>query len=622
MSLRTMVVSGSAAAVVAGLTLAAPGFSAADPPQACLDYFSGITDDGSCTAPARVDDPDARVALTGWAVGGGGGAGADSLPPLSVGASDSEGGRAAPSTIAAAGNDGLGGHGGLAAFMLNVPAGAELDYVIGRGGLGADPTGGGAGGGGSTAVLMGGVLAVEAGGGGGGAGVGSLAAGSDSDAAVADVALAVDGGDGGGEVTPVGAAGAGPCSGGGGNTDYLGSGGAGGAGETCSDNHVAPSSGGSSPVGHGGSGGTLPLGMLPDNGGAGYHDGGSGGGQFPNTSQVGGGGGGGGFGGGGGGRGAQTVGAQAGAGGGGGSYANPQLVPSVRHDVDFRQATQAEPDGPDGFVQFFVEGPTVLTEAQPPTAGANTATTTSTGWHTQFQPNATVPDTGSTTFDVQYSTDCTLESGVQTAHSVDVGSPGETQIVARYQGLQPDTTYCYRLVGTLQNLQIGTESAIQMIAPQQIVTLGKIESFRTQAAAAPPVSPPASPPGASPSPSESPAPDPVGPRRQKDYLKVSATPGSARPAVGKKSKIVKKIKTNGKTKIKTSCTVGGARTDKLCRFTVNRKSGAVSVVPQCNDQVIVHVKVVARYQQGRDTWKRTWRVKGAPRISCSAEGNG
>jgi hypothetical protein len=84
----------------------------------------------------------------------------------------------------------------------------------------------------------------------------------------------------------------------------------------------------------------------------------------------------------------------------------------------------------------------------------------------------------------------------------------------------------------------------------------------------------------------------------------------------------RKVASNGKDSIAAHCRVHGSRSTKVCDIKINRKQGRVRVRPVCNDHVTARVKVVARYQPGRDVWKRTWRVDGKPTTSCPAPGNG
>lgn len=220
-----------------------------------------------------------------------------------------------------------GGNSGRIDFVLNVPAGAELELYIPRGGYESNynNNGDGAGGGGSAGIVYEGTVIAEAGGGGG----------------AANGVIRIDppdepGGSGGtGPSNDQGGNGGTACSGQGGNQDGAGAGGAGGPVDltTCKDGLTAPypisgQTGGSGLTGNGGDG-AVPegaAGLVLESGGFGLSKGGDGGQGLsqPGPDFAGGAGGGGGYGDGGGGS-AQDVDYDyaTGSGGGGGVMWTP-----------------------------------------------------------------------------------------------------------------------------------------------------------------------------------------------------------------------------------------------------------------------------------------------------------
>ena len=120
------------------------------------------------------------------------------------------------------------------------------------------------------------------------------------------------------------------------------------------------------------------------------------------------------------------------------------------------------------------------------------------------------------------------------------------------------------------------------------------------------------------------------PHRTTTTLRVTAKPASNRLPVSKTTKVVKRITSNGATRVRAHCSVRGHRVNRVCDLVIDtiaqrRSDGRtrVLVTPLCNDHVTVTVSVVAKKPGAtRKSWTRTWKVAKKPATSCRASGNG
>ncbi len=149
-----------------------------------------------------------------------------------------------------------------------------------------------------------------------------------------------------------------------------------------------------------------------------------------------------------------------------------------------------------------------------------------------------------------------------------------------------------------------------------------------------PVPTPSSSPTSTPTATPTPMPPPTPTVRT--TLTVGAKPASLRLPVGRPTKVVKKIVSNGKSTVSAKCLVNGQKINRACdiRLTPNRLRAypsaandvarvAVVVTPKCSLNVRVVVRVVAKKAgAARATWTRSWRVHNQPAIVCSTRGTG
>ena len=110
---------------------------------------------------------------------------------------------------------------------------------------------------------------------------------------------------------------------------------------------------------------------------------------------------------------------------------------------------------------------------------------------------------------------------------------------------------------------------------------------------------------------------------------MSARAKSKRLKVGKRTRIVRDIETNGTLKrLTVSCyfqghKLTGKQKRSICPTTKNKRRGVAKAEPQCSTQLRINVRIVAKADgQRRATWKRNWRVKQRPPVVCSLDGNG
>ena len=121
-----------------------------------------------------------------------------------------------------------------------------------------------------------------------------------------------------------------------------------------------------------------------------------------------------------------------------------------------------------------------------------------------------------------------------------------------------------------------------------------------------------------------PAPTPSG-----TQLDVTARSKAKKLSVGKKTKIVRDISSNGKLKkLKVNCyfqgqKMSGEQKRSVCRIWLNAGKGVVKARPECSTKMRIQVRIVAKATgEPKATWKRKWRVKRTPRTVCSLNGNG
>ena len=105
-------------------------------------------------------------------------------------------------------------------------------------------------------------------------------------------------------------------------------------------------------------------------------------------------------------------------------------------------------------------------------------------------------------------------------------------------------------------------------------------------------------------------------------LKVTARRQNKSLPVGSATKVVTRVRSDGRVVVRTACEVNGVRVGKYCRTTVTKKH-AVTVTPACNDKVTYTVRITAKSKgQARSAWTRTWNVAKKPFTPCRSGGTG
>jgi uncharacterized repeat protein (TIGR02543 family) len=114
-------------------------------------------------------------------------------------------------------------------------------------------------------------------------------------------------------------------------------------------------------------------------------------------------------------------------------------------------------------------------------------------------------------------------------------------------------------------------------------------------------------------------------------LKVIAKKGGKTLKVGKRTKVVEEVFTNGKIKkVKTSCYL---KSDKLkgkskkrsCKVETKKTSSKANVwvKPKCSVGLKIQTEIVAKAPGAKKAkWQHTWQVKNKPKTICSLPGNG
>ena len=105
-------------------------------------------------------------------------------------------------------------------------------------------------------------------------------------------------------------------------------------------------------------------------------------------------------------------------------------------------------------------------------------------------------------------------------------------------------------------------------------------------------------------------------------LTVRGKPRADRLKVGRSTRVVRKVRSDGRTRIVAHCLVNGHPVKRACQIRIRQRAGQVTVKPRCNDNVIVTVRVIARKGGERDIWRRQWRVDRRPKVTCTANANG
>ena len=105
-------------------------------------------------------------------------------------------------------------------------------------------------------------------------------------------------------------------------------------------------------------------------------------------------------------------------------------------------------------------------------------------------------------------------------------------------------------------------------------------------------------------------------------LKVTARRQNKSLPVGSATKVVTRVRSDGRVVVRTACEVNGVRVGKYCRTTVTKKH-AVTVTPACNDKVTYTVRITTKSKgQARSAWTRTWNVAKKPFTPCRSGGTG
>ena len=105
----------------------------------------------------------------------------------------------------------------------------------------------------------------------------------------------------------------------------------------------------------------------------------------------------------------------------------------------------------------------------------------------------------------------------------------------------------------------------------------------------------------------------------KPSLKVKALAKAKKLQVGKKSKLVRKIRSDAKVGVKVHCSIKSKKVKgkKFCGIKTQKKKGRVLAKPRCNSKLTYTAKVTAKGPNvEKRTWQRTWKVKEKPKIAC------
>jgi len=156
--------------------------------------------------------------------------------------------------------------------------------------------------------------------------------------------------------------------------------------------------------------------------------------------------------------------------------------------------------------------------------------------------------------------------------------------------------------------------------PIDSATPGPLQAVTGSWTAAPPAPGPKPNPTTTPSPTPDPNPDSeVTPKAS---LKVKALAKAKKLQVGKKSKLVRKIRSDATVGVKVHCSVKskkvkGKESRKLCGIKAQKKKGRVLAKPRCNSKLTYTAKVTAKGPNvEKRTWQRTWKVKPKPKVAC------
>ena len=122
-------------------------------------------------------------------------------------------------------------------------------------------------------------------------------------------------------------------------------------------------------------------------------------------------------------------------------------------------------------------------------------------------------------------------------------------------------------------------------------------------------------------------------KKLKTTLKVKARPKAKKLPLGDRTKVVKKVKTNGLIKkVKLTCSLQGhalkgKNKRHMCttkkKINTSRTNARVWLTPKCSTGLKVQVRIVAKLPGAKKrTWQRSYRPKKHPRTVCSLHGNG
>lgn len=132
-----------------------------------------------------------------------------------------------------------------------------------------------------------------------------------------------------------------------------------------------------------------------------------------------------------------------------------------------------------------------------------------------------------------------------------------------------------------------------------------------------------------PTPSPTPTPTPTPSPTVRTELQVAARPAAKRLTVGKRSRVVRSIDTNGTLKrLEVSCLlhghkVTGKQRRSVCLTAKSKRRGVVEVAPLCSTRLRITVRIAAKAPGAeKATWQRSWRVEQRPRVVCSRNGKG
>jgi hypothetical protein len=147
-------------------------------------------------------------------------------------------------------------------------------------------------------------------------------------------------------------------------------------------------------------------------------------------------------------------------------------------------------------------------------------------------------------------------------------------------------------------------------------TPGPVQAVTGSWVTAPPAPAPAPNPTTTPPPNADPEVTP------KASLKVKALAKAKKLQVGKKSKLVRQIRSDAKVGVKVHCSIKGKKVKgkkgkKLCGIKTQKNKGRVLAKPRCNSKLTYTAKVTAKGPNvEKRTWQRTWKVKQKPQVAC------